>query len=64
VIPLRHVPGGLPFRVWFLKGWEFFLRSLTFRSAAAILADFNNPVASLEAGLDPWPRTLESREES
>ncbi|HZV87828.1 MAG TPA: hypothetical protein VFF95_09790 [Candidatus Binatus sp.] len=30
---------------------------------AATLADFNNAVASLEAGLDSWPRTLERCDE-
>jgi hypothetical protein len=47
----------------FLKRWEFLLRVVTARSSAMILADFNNPVAGLEAGLDFWPRTLESCEE-
>lgn len=49
-------------RVWLLKRSEFLLHVLTARSSATILANFNNPVAGLEARLDSWPGTLESCE--
>jgi hypothetical protein len=59
-----RAPHPCGFGVWFCNGGCFsFDSDLLVCVAASLLTDFNDSVASVQAGLDSWPRTLESCEE-